>query len=422
MKVKILFIGTVWPEPRSSAAGVRTLALVDQCVVAGFDVHFASPSISNAYEIELKNRNITTHSVQSNDTRFDGWIKELDPAIVVFDRFILEEQFGWRVRENVPEALTVIDTQDLHFLRSLREETLRRDSSQESLEKIFKADLDFLNHDTCIRELASIYRSDLSILISSFESDLLLRRFGIPGSSIITIPFSYQNSESLMTPYSARKNFVMIGNFRHPPNLDSFYRMRDTIWPKIRSALPKAELHVYGAYPPKDVMESNREKSGFIVKGPASESIPTLSQYKALLAPLRFGAGIKGKIADAWAAETPVVTTPIGSEGMTLQGEFPGLVSKTADEFIQNAIRLGGEDAASIQAALGLTKLGSVAFSKLFGWERNARLWIETLENALKNRNSIREKNIIGRILQYEGHQSKRYLSKWIEEKNKREK
>jgi len=212
----------------------------------------------------------------------------------------------------------------------------------------------------------------------------------------------------------------MIGNFRHPPNADAIEWMKKEIWPKIRAELPAAELHVYGAYPPKEMMGASDASQGFIVKGPAVDSIETLSNYRALLAPLRFGAGLKGKIADAWAAGTPVVTTPIGSEGMEVHGEFAGLVAPFAADFVKATVRLGRGNAESDQLALGLTKFGTVALSRIFNWEERAKEWINALTTTVGELKSNREKNRMGEILRYEAFQSKRYLSKWIEEKNKK--
>lgn len=421
MKHKILFIGTVWPEPRSSAAGVRTRALVEQCLESSkFEVHFASPSLVNEYTEELKRLGVETHSVMSNDGAFDPWVRALSPDVVVFDRFVLEEQFGWRVRENAPHALNVIDTQDLHFLRDAREEAIRKDPSDASLLKIFKGDLNFRARDSWIREIGSIYRADLSLMISSFETEFLKTRFGLPTDRLITLPFSYRIREPAAFKMESRKNFMMIGNFRHAPNADAFDWMRNELWPKIRAELPDLEMHVYGAYPPKEAMSASDPARGFIVKGPTIDSIETLKGYRALLAPLRFGAGIKGKIADAWAAGTPVVTTPIGSEGMEIHGEFAGLTARNTEEFVRAAVRLGRGNAESNQLGLGLSKFASVALSKLFDWEERAKDWIQALETSLKNLSALREKNRTGEILRYEAFQSKRYLSKWIEEKNKK--
>ena len=121
--------------------------------------------------------------------------------------------------------------------------------------------------------------------------------------------------------------FVYCG--RHAPNADSVHLLSRTIWPQLRaafrarhpampvSALP--EMHVYGAYPDTtSAAQFDQPSEGFRVFGPIGNHLKKLSQYRALLAPLRFGAGVKGKIADAWLAGLPVVTTPIGAEGMYL--------------------------------------------------------------------------------------------------------
>jgi glycosyltransferase involved in cell wall biosynthesis len=104
-------------------------------------------------------------------------------------------------------------------------------------------------------------------------------------------------------------HFVTIGNFMHKPNVDSILWLKETLWPQIRAQLPSAELHVWGAYAQDRHRHLTNKKQGFFVKGHADDCFDTLSRYRVLLAPLRFGAGIKGKVADSWAVGTPVVTT-----------------------------------------------------------------------------------------------------------------
>lgn len=100
----------------------------------------------------------------------------------------------------------------------------------------------------------------------------------------------------------------------HPPNWDSVLFLKERLWPEIRIELPKAEIHIYGAYPDQNAQNLNNPKDGFIIKGRAENVISTLSNYRVLLAPLRFGAGQKGKLLDAMRAGLPNITTQIGSE------------------------------------------------------------------------------------------------------------
>ena len=122
MKKHIVIIGYVWVEPNSSAAGQRMLQLIDVFLNKNFTITFASPAQKNERSIDLAQKGIKEEFISVNSISFDDFIKKEDPSIVLFDRFMMEEQFGWRVSENCPEAMKILDTEDLHCLRKLRHE------------------------------------------------------------------------------------------------------------------------------------------------------------------------------------------------------------------------------------------------------------------------------------------------------------
>src|SRR4051812_23220194 len=167
----------------------------------------------------------------------------------------------------------------------------------------------------------------------------------------------------------------MIGNFRHPPNPDGIRWLKARIWPRIRAALPGAEVHIYGAYPSREMMELDAPADGFRVRGPVASAVETLEKYRVALAPLRFGAGIKGKILDAWAAGTPVVTTPIGAEGMMANDAPEGAIAGDEEAFARAAIRLHTEGPAWTEAS----RQGRRILDGRFGYARQADALIPSL-------------------------------------------
>jgi len=287
----------------------------------------------------------SVHIPQINDPEVDRVIDYVNPNIVIYDRFITEEQFNWRIRERCPDAVTFIDTQDLHFLRHIREH-LKNNGSSITETKNFQISLnntpDHLMNGV-LRELSSMHRTDATIVSSSFERDYLIHNFNFPAEKIIHAPFFYSlHQRRLDFNLSKRKDFVVIGNFSHLPNKDALLWLKQSIWSKIRDYIPNAKLHVYGANPTKEDMELTDESESFYVKGPIKEDklFLTLSKYRVNLAPLRFGAGIKGKVVDNWIAGTPTVTTSIGSEGMDDDGTWGGLIANTEDGFVEAATTL----------------------------------------------------------------------------------
>ena len=140
--------------------------------------------------------------------------------------------------------------------------------------------------------------------------------------------------------FEDRKHFTMIGNFMHAPNVDAVLLLKRTIWKQIRAALPIAELHIYGAYAPQQILELHNLKEGFLIKGYAKSSEEIVRKSRVVLAPLQFGAGIKGKLTEAMLCGTPSVTTTIGAEGMHADFSWNGFITDDLNDFAQKAVQL----------------------------------------------------------------------------------
>ena len=308
----LLIIGHIFPEPTTTAAGTRMMQLISLFEKEKYKIVFSSTaSITNKSET-FKSTSVEVKSIVLNNVSFDNFIKELNPSVVLFDRFITEEQFGWKVAENCPDAMRLLDTEDLHFLRKARQETLKK--------KLPLSDLNLFS-DAAKREIASMYRCDLSLIISEFEMKLLQNTFHIDTSLLYYLPFlvhEIAEAEFNKFPlFENRNHFISIGNFLHAPNLDSILFLKKEIWPEIKKELPKAELHIYGAYAPQQILELHSKKEGFLIKGWIANVSEVMKNARVCLAPLRFGAGLKGKFIDAMKNGTPAVTTAIGSEGIS---------------------------------------------------------------------------------------------------------
>jgi hypothetical protein len=132
------------------------------------------------------------------------------------------------------------------------------------------------------------------------------------------------------------------------------------------------------------------------------------------LAPLRFGAGIKGKISDGWCAGTPVVSTTIGSEGMSGHLPWGGEISNDPRDFARKAILLHQDEAIWNDRS----HCAKILVQKLYSIEENSARLLEYLENLHSNLNQIRNENFIGTMLNHHLHKSTKYFSLWIETKN----
>jgi hypothetical protein len=409
---RVLIIGFVWPEPNSSAAGARMVQLISIFKEQGFDITFASSASDSDFSIDLESLAVAKKSIALNCSSFDVFVKELNPSIVLFDRFMMEEQYGWRVAENCPDALRLLDTEDLHCLRLARQKAFKENRQ-------FTTD-DLLEEEVAKREIASILRCDISFMIAEFEMELLQSVFKIDSKLLYYLPLllaPIQDSTIQNLPsFEERKNFIFIGNFLHEPNWNAVQYLKETIWPLIRKQFPDAILHIYGAYPSQKVLQLHKPTEGFYIMGRANDAQKEVRISRVVLAPIRFGAGIKGKLVEAMQCGTPSATTTIGAESM--HGDLPwnGFITDDAQVYADKAVALY-QDKTLWQNAQenGFRIIEKRYLKSLF--EDDFMEYILKIQTHLKQH---RLGNFMGTLLQHHALASTKYMSRWIEEKNKK--
>ncbi|RVU41354.1 glycosyltransferase [Rheinheimera riviphila] len=398
----------------------------------GWRIIFASPAEQGPHRFELAQWQIEEKKIPLNDDAFDQWLGEMQPDVVLFDRFMLEEQFGWRVEAACPHALRLLDSEDLHCLRQARQQAY---AAKRSLQQ---ADL---FSEMAQREIAAILRCDLTFTISRAEMALLTEQFQVPVSQLLYCPFLLD--EPLLAPgadFSERRHFISIGNFRHEPNWQSVLWLKQQIWPLIRAQLPGVELHIYGAYPPPKATALHAPKQGFLMKGWAENAHQVLQQARVCLAPLQFGAGLKGKFIDAMQTGTPSVTTAIGAEGMcavearadeTASGyvltaagsalatassdQWAGLLAEQPEDIAAAAVQLYQDE----QLWLTKQQLGYQILQQNFARSvLEPAIW-QQLETVRLQLDTHRAQHFYGAMLRFHHHRSTRFMGQWIEAKTK---
>jgi hypothetical protein len=191
--------------------------------------------------------------------------------------------------------------------------------------------------------------------------------------------------------------------------------LKKEIWPLIRKQLPSVNLHIYGAYTSEKVKNLHQPKDGFLVEGRAESVIKVMESAKVCLAPLYFGAGLKGKLLNAMEAGTPSITTTIGAEGIATKQEWPGAVEDVVNLFTASAIHLyQNQKAWEICQTKGYTILAQSFYRSLF-----EPIFLQRILQLQEHLQEHREQNFIGALLQHHFLTSTKYLSKWIQEKNK---
>lgn len=403
---KVLVIGYVWPEPNSSAAGRRMNQLLEFFSEEGFKLTFASTASDTPFMSSLSEWRVSRIEIELNNPSFDRFLEELDPDVVLFDRFMMEEQFGWRVSQICPKALKILDTEDLHFLRDLRKDAVKAESEKAS---------SFPHTTLAKREIASIYRCDLALIISEYEMHVLQTNYQVPANLLLYLPFMEEKAMGRNLPsFHDRADFVSIGNFLHKPNWDAVLNLKQNIWPLIRKELPQVQLHIYGAYPGQKVQQLHKPDEGFLVHGRAASAQEVISKARILLAPLRYGAGLKGKFIDAMHSGTPFLTTSIGGEGM-ISGAFRSqIIHDDPETFAREATKLYSDS----QRWKEIQKEGFKTLEEKFSKKRYTNLLRKKLKALMNNLESHRQLNFIGSMLQHHQLASTRYLSKFIEMKN----
>ena len=409
MKSTVLIIGYVFPEPNSSAAGTRMLQLIDFFINQNYTVVFATSCKKSTNAFDLESLNVQVVEILLNHSSFDFFVKDLNPEVVLFDRFMTEEQFGWRITENCPDALRILDTEDLHFLRKTRQQSISSSSGSAN---------DFDLNDIAKREIASLYRSDLSLIISEAELKILIDKFKIDCSLLLYLPFMLDLNENpeqkQHSSFSERTDFVSIGNFLHPPNSDAIFYLKNDIWPLIKSQLPQANLHVYGAYDTQAIRSMHNKKDGFLLHGYVEDAFEVVNSSRVLLAPLRFGAGLKGKLILAMQCGTPAAMSTIAAEGMFGSDQPNGIIEDDPSLFVKKCIDLYTQESLWTEYQNKGDAVLKSRFNKL-DHQLKLKERISLIQSTIQ---SHRSDNFIGQLLAHHQFQSTKYMSRWIEVKN----
>ena len=406
--LRIVIIGYVWPEPDSSAAGKNMLTLLTAMREQNHDIVFMTAAADSSHKADLGALGVAVECVRLNCDSFNHRITKIRPDVVIFDRYMTEEQFSWRVREVCPSAIRILNTEDLHSLRQARWEAVRNGLPVDQACK---------NTLLAQREVASILRSDVTLVISSAEYSLLTSHYQVPASQLLYFPLLHDVQEahthSSLPDYEQRQDFVSIGNFRHAPNWDAVLQLKQHIWPLLRKRVPGARLRIYGAYPPKKATQLHNPAQGFCVEGWADDAWQVVSHARVLLAPLRFGAGLKGKLLLAMEAGSPSVTTAIGAEGIAETDKWPGACHDDTDAFVESAASLYADKPSWVAA-----QQAGFSCLRAFHPDRHIPTLLDRILSLTGDPQSHRQPLFLQHLLWHHTLSSTRYMSQWIAAKN----
>ena len=329
----VLIIDSYTPTPDRDSGSARMLALMRLLIEEGCAVVFFCQNLTDdgKYSEALRQLGVETWSrpwirnipnwLGKHGRRFD--------AIIVSRHYVLSPLLPM-LRELAPQAHVVFDTVDLHFLREQREAAQSGDPADAaSAARTQRA------------ELALIGAADSTWVVSAYERELLA---GHNPSATIGVVSNIHSVVTDTPGFFAREGLLFVGSFRHPPNVDAALWLANEIFPLIRAELPELALHVVGADAPEAVL-ALALLPGVRVHGHVPDLDALLDATRVSVAPLRYGAGIKGKINHSLSRGLPVVATPCAIEGMSLVDGEDVLSADNAREFAQAVVRLYADPA-----------------------------------------------------------------------------
>lgn len=252
-----------------------------------------------------------------------------DFDVVILARYYVASGLIDAVRRHAPQAILVLDTIDLHFLRTRRLAELESSPSlARSAQAIYRQEMD------CIR------RVDVTWVVSPFEKEVLARE--APAAPVV-VQTNIHEVVDRVAPFAGREGILFVGGFRHPPNVDAAIFYAREIIPHLRRLLPGVTTYFVGSHPPQAVLELAGE--GLEIVGYVPELDPWFERTRVSVSPLRYGAGVKGKVNQSMSFGLPLVATSASIEGMHLTDGDEILVADEVQAFAEAVARLYRDEA-----------------------------------------------------------------------------
>lgn len=399
----LLVLSNRWPQPQACSAGQHLQQILDAFLKCGWQVTFASSAEPREPKADLAALGVVEQHISAED---QGFLARQAMHVVLFDGFMSEEHFASHVAQQRPNALRVLLSGGLQSLREARQHLLRQRLIEGLDPNDFRAlfatsgpDLyrQMAPTELAQRELAAVWRCDLTLLTSQAELDLLANGFGTPEYLLHYCP-PLVDPPAPMRPFAERQHFVSLGDFATAAQHDALLWLKHNLWPVLRRQLPEAQLYLYGANSTASNMALHAPEQGLHVMGEAACAATLLSSARVCLAPLRSGAGVEGPLLDALRHGTPCVTTPIGAEGIQGQHPWPGSVADTAEGLAKAAAQLYSDEAHWQRAQDACVPLLNTRFDR----QRHATVLLGRIEHSLKHMHEQRLYNFVGAMLRRE--------------------
>ena len=323
----VLVIDTVTPQPDRDSGSLRMVNLMRLLREEGAHVVFLPADLRHGDEYTQALQQLGVEAWHAPFARrIPAWLREHGPrfdTVLVCRHYVMREMLPL-LRRHASQARLVLDTVDLHYLRERRGAEVRGDAAAMRAAERTRA-----------LELDVIARSDATLVVSQIERDLLAQ--DAPQAAVEVLS-NLHRAGGPGLPFGQRRDLVFVGGFRHPPNADAVHWFVGAVWPLVREREPTMQLHVIGGDVTPEIQALSAHP-GVLVHGHVPDLQPYIDGARLAIAPLRYGAGVKGKVNLSMAHGQPVVATTCAIEGMHLRANEDVLLADDAAGFADAWLR-----------------------------------------------------------------------------------
>ena len=243
-------------------------------------------------------------------------------------RPIIFNKYHQFIKKLSPKATYVFDMVDFHYLRLIREwEINKKQKTLQTANRYLEMELNNCEHAD---RIALISNSD-KLALTPYDIDL-------SKAEILSNVHQHIKKDRSFMPFEKRNDLLFIGGFKHAPNEDAVLYLRNKIMPKIWEVHPNMVMNIIGSYPTDKVLQL--DSKFFKIHGFVDDVTPYFKSAKAFVAPLRYGAGIKGKIGQSLEFSLPVITTDVGAEGFDFSPYNSIMIANDSETFIKNLLEV----------------------------------------------------------------------------------
>ena len=332
-RVHVLWVEACMLTPDQDSGSLRTLRLLKLLLSIGCKVTFVADNLlaEEPYGQQLRDEGIEVlHSPHVHS--MGDYLREHAGRydIVTLCRHYIAIQYIDELKQRYPDTQVWFDTIDLHYLRLRRQFDLDGATATQKMAELAYQE-----------ECSVIAQSDMTIVVSDVEQAELARE--MPNARVTIISNIHEPQEAVSS-FENRSGILFVGGFQHPPNVDAVEYYANDIWPAVRAAIPDIETFIVGSRMPQNLKKWGEER-GLTMVGFVEDLAPYYANCRLAIAPLRYGAGVKGKVNQALSYGLPVVGSAVSVEGMGLIHKKEVMVGDSPQDFVSAIVEAYSDEA-----------------------------------------------------------------------------